>query len=301
MTVIRDPGDWQRLSATIERRDARPWGLLLASPDHFDIIDVRNPHMEGRVGSVDGDRATRQWRELKAAIESLGLAVEVLPPSPDLIDLVFTANPTLTGLDRSGQAVAVLSRMSHPKRREETRLHGEILEKLGHRPIEIPDGIEGHWEGNGDALWHRGRALLWCATGSRSSEQCHIAVGEELSAAIVLLRLVDADFYHLDTALAIIDEETAAFLPCAFDDDGVALIESAFPRTIEVDEEEGRQQLAANLYSPDGRRVLLPSGAPRTRARLEAHGLEVKEVDTGEFLKSGGGLFCMRQELHGPR
>ena len=239
MTVIRDASDWQRLSGNIDQRDAWPWGLLLGQPTDFDVIDVRNPHMAGMEGTVDTPGAHRQWQQLARVASDHGLEIEVLPSSGNLVDLVFTANPSFTGVDGNGDAVAVCGRMSHPQRRAETALHARALGDLGHRLIEIPPEVEGRWEGNGDTLWHRGLALMWCGIGSRSSESCHLAVAEELAAATALLQLVDEDFYHLDTALAVIDEETAAYIPCAFNSTGVALIEAAFARTIVVDEEEG--------------------------------------------------------------
>ena len=57
------------------------------------------------------------------------------------------------------------------------------------------------------------------------------------------------------------------------------------------------EQLAGNLWCPDGQHVLMPSNAPVTRERLIQQHLDVVEIDTGEFLKSGGSVFCMRQEI----
>ena len=55
-----------------------------------------------------------------------------------------------------------------------------------------------------------------------------------------LVKLIDARFYHLDTCLQLIDDRTALFVPCAFDEASVALLERAFPRLIEVPEEDNR-------------------------------------------------------------
>ena len=65
-------------------------------------------------------------------------------------------------------------------------------------------------------------------------------------------------------------------------------------RRIEVDAGEARTRLACNACGPDGRHVLLPAGAPITAKRLRAEGFEVIEVDTEEFLKAGGSVFCMK-------
>src|SRR5690606_21771396 len=48
----------------------RPGRVLLASPDHYDVRYVINPHMEGNVGEVDTALAAEQWRALRTAYET---------------------------------------------------------------------------------------------------------------------------------------------------------------------------------------------------------------------------------------
>jgi N-dimethylarginine dimethylaminohydrolase len=114
---------------------------------------------------------------------------------------------------------------------------------------------------------------------------------------VAILQLPDPTFYHLDTALALLDGSCAAYIPAAFDDPGRTLLEAAFENLIEVDDLEAREVLAGNLWCPDGRHVLMSAGAPITRSRIESNGFQVLEIETGEFLKSGGSVFCMRQEI----
>ena len=40
---------------------------------------------------------------------------------------------------------------------------------------------------------------------------------------------------------------------------------------------------------------MLTAGANRTAAVLTEHGYRVHEVEIGEFLKSGGAVFCLKQ------
>jgi N-dimethylarginine dimethylaminohydrolase len=40
--------------------------------------------------------------------------------------------------------------------------------------------------------------------------------------------------------------------------------------------------------------VLIQRGCAVTNERLRAAGYEVRELDTDEFLKSGGSVFCMK-------
>lgn len=118
-----------------------------------------------------------------------------------------------------------------------------------------------------------------------------------LDLEVAILQLPDPDFYHLDTALTLLDDRRAAYVPAAFDETGRALLETAFDGLIEVDDQEARDVLAGNLWCPDGEHVLMSAGAPVTQSRLNSEGFQVVEIETGEFLKSGGSVFCMRQEI----
>ena len=57
---------------------------------------------------------------------------------------------------------------------------------------------------------------------------------------------------------------------------------------------EAHALLACNACCPDGRNVLMQRGCERTGAALRAAGFTVRELETGEFLKSGGSVFCMK-------
>ncbi|MDX1531432.1 MAG: amidinotransferase, partial [Rhodothermales bacterium] len=79
-----------------------------------------------------------------------------------------------------------------------------------------------------------------------------------------------------------------------FDDDGRDLLYHYFSRVLEAPEDEARERFACNAHSPDGERVLIQRGCERTVEQLRAAGYEPVEVDTDEFLKSGGSVFCMK-------
>ena len=100
-------------------------------------------------------------------------------------------------------------------------------------------------------------------------------------------------------ALPVMLVEQDSTAPEAFTPDGRALIETLFERAIAAPEDEARRGFACNALCPDGRHVLIQRGNTVTNSRLEAAGLEVLELDTGEFMKSGGSVFCMKL-LHGP-
>src|SRR5207302_65756 len=68
-----------------------PWGYryLMCPPEHFGVLYEINQWMHREV-RVDAERARDQWDGLKTTLEEAGAQIELLDPSPDLPDLVFT-------------------------------------------------------------------------------------------------------------------------------------------------------------------------------------------------------------------
>jgi N-dimethylarginine dimethylaminohydrolase len=112
---------------------------------------------------------------------------------------------------------------------------------------------------------------------------------------VISLRLTDPRFYHLDTALAVLDDTTAAYYPAAFDAAARAALASRFPELIEASEADAAV-LGLNAVS-DGRHVMLPVQAAGLTARLAAAGFEPVPVDMSELRKAGGGPKCCTLEL----
>ena len=66
-------------------------------------------------------------------------------------------------------------------------------------------------------------------------------------------------------------------------------------RSAGVPEDEARHRLASNAHCPDGKHVLIQEGCPVTNRQLKEAGFIPVELETGEFLKAGGSVFCMKQ------
>jgi N-dimethylarginine dimethylaminohydrolase len=149
-------------------------------------------------------------------------------------------------------------------------------------------------EGEGDILV-AGDGTVLAGYGFRSD----LAAAEELASVfgrkVVSLRLVDDRFYHLDTALCVLDGSTAMYYPAAFDDAGRAVLASMFPELIEAKDEDA-EVLGLNAVS-DGRHVVLAAAATGLARSLTARGFEVVPVDMSELLKAGGGAKCCTLEL----
>src|SRR5580693_164870 len=103
-------------------------------------------------------------------------------------------------------------------------------------------------------------------------------------------RLVHPRFYHLDTALCVLDADTAAYYPAAFDAAGRAALATCFAELVEATDEDAAV-LGLNAVS-DGHHVVLPAQAMALAAQLAARGFEPVPVDMSEFRKAGGGPKC---------
>ena len=271
-----------------------PTRVLMADPEHFEVAYVINPHMAGNVGAVDRSLARQQWLGVKFAYEALGFEVEVVNAVAGLPDLVVCANQTLPYRTPDGRHGAVMSRMHAAQRKPEVEHFAAFFSARDYEVQRLDADRLGDFEGMGDALWHPGHFRLFGGYGYRTDRNVYARLTEALGVEVVALELTDPDFYHLDTCLSLLDERTALYYPEAFTEEGRGALRKHLPRLLEVGEREARELFACNAHCPDGRHVLLQSGAEATEALLREHDFVPLPVDTGEFLKAGGSVFCMK-------
>jgi len=272
-----------------------PTGVLVCPPTYFDVIDRKNPFMTMDT-PVDREKAQRQWLTLRQAFEAAGLQVHDYAPLQGAEDMVFSANPAFAGLNRAGDRVAVASRMKYPSRSVEVPAIVERLTQLGYAvDTTIPPSV--CFEGGGDAVWHPGRHVLYGGYGWRSDAASHPVLERVFEAEVVSLRLADERFYHLDTALCAIDADTALVVVEAFERAGLDELQRRFKRLQRIDVDEALS-MAANAASGADGSVIIDCTALKTIAMLESLGYHVRAVDTSEFRKSGGSVYCMKQYLY---
>jgi N-dimethylarginine dimethylaminohydrolase len=270
--------------------------VLLGDPEHFDVVEAINPHMrdaKGGLQRVDPVKARGEWYSLSALYAVCGIDVTVLHALPGHADFCFAANPSMVVPLPDGRRHWWLSRMAHPSRRGEVKAHAAFARARGIPTRRMPRPVV-KFEGTGDGLFHPGRFLLHAGTGPRTDVKAWAALAKAYPKLDVLLyELVDERFYHLDTALAPLDETHALVVREALTRSGLALARAAFPKLFEVPMAEALR-FAANAHCPDGRHVFLQRGCPRTEAWLTRQGFEPVPLETGEFVKSGGSVFCLK-------
>jgi N-dimethylarginine dimethylaminohydrolase len=271
--------------------------VLMAAPDYFDVREVKNEFMRAHLGGINHAEALAQWNALREAFETCGVQTRVMPALPKCEDMVFTANPSFNGLAANGERICVPSRMAFASRQPEVAAHRAWFRSHGYTIVELPEHIE-RFEGGGDALWHPDGSFIWAGFGPRTEWRAHDALAEIFHLPVVSLELADARFYHLDTCFCALNEASVMIYPRAFTETGLRSIRERFADVIEVSEEEAVQHLACNATAFHGRVVIIQAGAARIVRELERRNFTVTEVETGEFMKSGGSAFCMKAVLY---
>ena len=138
--------------------------------------------------------------------------------------------------------------------------------------------------------------MILAGHGFRTDVRAHAEVAHLTGLPVVSLELVDPRFYHLDTALAVLDDTTIAYYSPAFSDAARMRLQELFPDAIEVSTADA-YVLGLNVVS-DGRHVVLPANATGFAAQLADAGFESVPVDLSELLKGGGSVKCCTLEVY---
>jgi N-dimethylarginine dimethylaminohydrolase len=257
---------------------------LMCPPEHFAVTYAINPWMRPGV-PTDAATAMRQWARLRQTYLDLGHEVRTIEPVPGLPDMVFAANgATVVG------GTVLGARFRYPQRAAEADAYLQWFRDRGYPQVRAPRRVN---EGEGDIVF-TGRALL-AGYGFRSDQAVGAELAEVFGLPVVSLRLTDPRYYHLDTALCVLDPDTAMYYPAAFDDAGRAAIAAQFAELIEAKDEDA-EVLGLNAVS-DGRHVVLPAQARSLAGQLRERGFEPIGVDMSEVFKGGGGPKCCTLEL----
>ncbi|WP_417555086.1 dimethylargininase [Microbacterium sp.] len=279
-------------TATIDApaRVAQHRHYLMCKPTHFTVDYKINPWMDPAT-PTDTAKAVAQWQDLYDLYVELGHEVELIEPLAGYPDMVYTANGGFTIGGR-----AYVPAFYYEQRQGESPAFAEWFRSHGYDTV-MPQEIN---EGEGDFLL-AGDVIL-AGTGFRSVGDSHREVHEVFGREVVTLTLVDPRFYHLDTALTVLDpvvEEGAtagiAYLPHAFDEASRKILEERFPDAILVADEDGAV-FGLNSAS-DGLNVIISPRATGFEKQLRERGYNPIMVDLSELLLGGGGIKCCTLEL----
>jgi N-dimethylarginine dimethylaminohydrolase len=275
-------------STVAPQRNASPRTILMCRPEYFTVSYRINPWMHPE-DPTDTSLAVAQWEVLYQTYLGLGFDVNLVDPIAGLPDMVYAANGGFV-LDN----IAYGASFTFPERQPEGPAYMDWFRANGF-DVRVPESVN---EGEGDFLLV-GDVLL-AGQGFRSASNSHQELGGIFGREVVSLNLVNPSFYHLDTAIAVLDPEggaaaNIAYLPSAFDEPSLAILRERYPDAIIVTEEDAAV-LGLNSYS-DGYNVVIASRAKDFERQLRERGYNPIGVDLSELLLGGGGVKCCTLEL----
>ncbi len=246
--------------------------------------------------------AIRQWEQLRDHYRHLMQTgfleeVEVIPGIKGLEDMVFCANQCLPWITHNGRKKLVMSNMNHKSRQREVGYFKQFFQDKGYEILYLPPDLT--FEGMGDAIPHPEKNLLWGGYGFRTSLNAYTYIAKELEVAVIPLKLVHSSFYHLDTCFLPIDPETVLLTEEAFDPQSLKAIAAIFQEVIAIPAAEAGTYFSLNAHCIPGlneqnRVCIIQENSRHTIEILQKHGYRIITTDTGEFMKSGGSVFCMK-------
>jgi N-dimethylarginine dimethylaminohydrolase len=264
--------------------------ILMCRPEYFTVSYRINPWMHPEV-PTDTTLAVKQWEVLYQTYLDLGFDVQLVDPIEGLPDMVYAANGGFV-LDN----VAYGASFTYPERQPEGPAYMDWFGANGYE-VRMPQNIN---EGEGDFLLV-GDVIL-AGTGFRSASNSHEEIAKIFGRPVITLALINPSFYHLDTAIAVLDPSPAegvapniAYLPSAFDEPSLAILRKRYPDAIIVTEEDAAV-LGLNSYS-DGYNIVIAARAKDFERQLRERGYNPIGVDLSELLRGGGGVKCCTLEL----
>ena len=238
---------------------------------------------------IDLDRARAQHDAYEWTLVELGCTVRRIDSVPDLPDAVFIEDTAV--IVREG---AIVARPGAESRRAETPAVVAALARFGlpQHDITAPGTLDG-----GDVLVVGRRVFVGAS--ARTNVEGLDQIRRLLEPLGYAVRAVPVEgCLHLKSAVTAVARDTLllnrAWVPA-----------DAFPglTTIDVDPDEPHGANALWLTGTGGPAgasdaVVYPAAFPKTRARLERHGLRIRAVEVDELAKAEGGVTCCCLLVH---
>lgn len=266
-------------------------------PDAGDVCSYRvawaiNPHM--RVGAACPERASREHAKLVATLRSLGAHVDEVPFVHGAFDSVFAKDSAVLVERNDDRIEALVARPRFAQRQVEQEARTRALLARG---IDVVGASRRALEG-GDVVVLPGARRAFLGHGFRSDPDAARDLADLLGAEVTCVALRDPRLYHLDMALAVLDDGTALVCADAIAKESLAAIE-AHPCVTDVLRVPLDEALsfATNLVQV-GTTIVTAADAPTTQRALRERGLRVRRVSLGEFHLAGGSAACLTARVH---
>lgn len=228
------------------------------------------------LGKPDYQKALDQHNNYIRALQQCDVDITLLPADERFPDSVFVEDVALCT-----PHCAIITRPGAESRRNETEIIIDTIERFYPNKVEkitAPGTVEA-----GDIMMVEDHYYIGISarTNQEGANQM-IAILQKygLTGSVVTLEKV----LHLKTGLAYLENNNLLAA-------GEFITKPEFQHLniIEIPEQES---YAANCIWVNDR-VIMPAGYPITKAKIEALGYQVIEVDTSEYRKVDGGVSCM--------
>lgn len=265
--------------------------IILCPPKFYKVSYKINPWMTKFEDKIPS--AWDEWNDLKLTIEKTGANVDLIEPKEECPDMVFLD----CGVIINNGEEFVLSNFKFSERKLETKYFEEYFSKK----FKIRY-VKHNFEGHGDSLWVNEKLLLM-GYGIRTSLE---AVKEietmiiDKTVKVQPLKLIDENFYHLDTCLCPLNKGKLVIIyPKAFDNSSLEWIYGNFENIIEATEEEAKDFICNMLVINDT--IIMPrqkSNNTRSVLKLKEYGFKINMVTMSSFMKAGGACKCLSFPLY---
>ncbi|HWB38740.1 MAG TPA: arginine deiminase-related protein [Candidatus Saccharimonadales bacterium] len=257
--------------------------ILVCEDSDFRVGHAINPWMDP--DGSDPALANKQWHAMLETLKQYA-DVEVATFDGKLPDEIFWTRDEYAVI--KGQIV--LASFRHPERQPETAFWRQWFADHGYDTIEPVTTFEG---GN---IVHHG-AAYYVGIGDRAEPQDAAKLSQQFGVEFVGLPVTSDDYFHLDVAMLSL-RDAVFYYPGAFTAEALAEIKRRLPDAHELTKDETDGFCANSVAIGDT--VIIPAGQASFRAKLEAIGKQVVELDLSAFKPiGGGGVHCLTNSLPG--
>jgi len=241
----------------------------LVRPPSRNFTNALSGHPEAT--SINFQKARQQHEAYCEALQTAGLAVEILEPLDAFPDSVFIEDNAVILNGR-----AVLCSMKETSRQGEISSLADLLQsRLPVLSLQAPVFIDG-----GDVL--QTEDTVFVGLSQRTQREAVEALQSLTPKPVVPVHVKQG--LHLKTSVSVLGKSLLVINPSQVETEPFREFE-----WIEVDEEE---TYAANCLAV-GENVILPAGFPKLEQRIQAHGFSTFPVEMSEFQKADGGVTCL--------
>ena len=257
--------------------------LTRAVPESINRCELTHRERE----PIDRARAAREHEAYEACLRRLGCRVERLPALPDNPDSVFVEDTAVVVDD-----LAVIARPGAESRRGEVASTAAAL--AGYRPlayIQAPATLDGGdvlvaAPSRGGGLRGGDPVLVFVGISGRTNQEGARQLATLLAPhGFKVAPVPVTGCLHLKSAVTAIPGNDVRLLL------NPSWIDPAHFRGFELIEVDPAEPYGANVVTI-GDSAVCAEAHPRTRRRLEAHGIITEIVSAAELAKAEGGLTC---------